>query len=159
LEDLSADQKKAIAIAFWNTYGFALRSYPHKKNLWDLIDHHFPLKDLGLKDVQALDQAALLALRDGKDDTDEALRDMASFLPNESKGNVETEPLDAVPSQRRIWWAILEGLKSNEPILLTGSHAAGKTSMVFGLFHLLKKPLFHFTLDEGKSLEDMVGTN
>src|SRR5581483_3001100 len=56
------------------------------------------------------------------------------------------------------WWGMVDSFKSNEHVLLTGIHAAGKTSLVLGLFHQLGKPLYSFKLNANSSIEDLVGT-
>ena len=164
LEELAPEDKKAIAVSFWNTYGLSLREAKHRQNLFALLEHHLQLKDLGIENAEALDQLTFEHLRDGKKDTDEELQKAGAALgipsTEDARSRIPGEDyaLKAVPSQRRVWWAILDSFKNNENVLLTGPHAAGKTSLIFALFHLLGKPLYYFNLHDTRSIDDMVGT-
>jgi MoxR-like ATPase len=181
-KDLTNDEKKSIALAFWGVYASGLREQDHKDRFFGLMENPLGLKAIGIENAQALDDLLLDQIRQGAPDTEGGLKTFGQKLPHtplesliKQQGLNEKEAVylrstveaamrtkkdwfEAVKSQRKVLWQMLDALVKDEHILLTGSHGAGKTSLVWLLYYLLGKPAFYFNMNDNKSVDEMVGT-
>ena len=139
---------KKFFLEFFSVYIGRLRDSFEKEAVVSLLDTHFGFKAKGL-DLEG-------ALNSSGEDLDSLLAALSS-----SKGNEFVPREDAnitpTPTQRTTLHLMLKALINNEPVLVVGNPASGKTTLIRYLARHKETNLYYVNLSSETGLEELLG--
>jgi midasin len=150
LVNRSADKEylKKFFLEFFSVYIGRLRDSSEREAVVSLLDAHFGFRAEGLDLEEALISASLdlnsllAALTSSKGD---------ELIPRHDAAIVPT------PTQRITLYLILKALINNEPLLVAGNPASGKTTIIRYLASQKETDLYYVNLSSDTGLEELLG--
>ncbi|MGZ3634822.1 MAG: HEAT repeat domain-containing protein, partial [Syntrophales bacterium] len=150
LANKSADKEyfKKFFLEFFSAYIGRLRDSSEREAVVSLLDAHFGFRAEGLDLGEVLRSASL---------------DLNSLLPalTSSKGDKLIPRHDAAivptPTQNITLYLILKALINNEPLLVAGNPASGKTTLIRYLAGKKETDLYYVNLSSDTGLEELLG--
>jgi midasin (ATPase involved in ribosome maturation) len=135
-------------LEFFSVYIGRLRDEYEREAVISLLDTHFGFRAKGL-DLEAVLMSS-----------SEDLKVLLETLPSSQGGEfVPRDDADIIPTptQRRTLYLILKALIHNEPVLVVGNPASGKTTLIRYLARQKKTNLYYVNLSSDTGLEELLG--
>ncbi len=139
---------KKFFLEFFSVYIGRLRDSSEREAVVSLLDAHFGFRAEGLDLKEVLRSASL--------DMDSLLADLTStkgeeLIPRNDAAIVPT------PTQRITLYLLLTALINNEPLLVVGNPASGKTTLIRYLARQKETDLYYINLSSDTGLEELLG--
>ena len=150
LGNRSADKEyfKKFFLEFFSVYIGRLRDSSEREAVVSLLDAHFGFRTQGLDLKEVLGSASLnldslfAALTSSKGD---------KLIPREDAA------IEPTPTQKITLYLLLAALMNNEPLLVAGNPASGKTTLIRYLAGKKETDLYYVNLSSDTGLEELLG--
>lgn len=139
---------KKFFLEFFSVYIGRLRDESEREAVISLLDTHFGFREKGmdLETVFMSSSEDLTALFDAVPSSPGN-----EFIPREDADIIPT------PTQRTTLYLILKALIQNEPVLVVGNPASGKTTLIRYLARKKETNLYYVNLSSDTGLEELLG--
>ncbi len=139
---------KKFFLEFFSVYIGRLRDEYEKEAVISLLDTHFGFREKGM-DLEAVLMSS-----------SEDLKILIETVPSSQGGEfIPRDDADIIPTptQRTTLYLILKALIHNEPVLVVGNPASGKTTLIRYLARQRKTNLYYVNLSSDTGMEELLG--